>query len=203
MNKTIIGIILSLITQVLIKKDMNLLIFIMYSFSIVEILDIYFNNITNIKKKRHHLSFILGIILIILVNNYLYHNYIGTIDFSNIIRLCSIGDSMQQIFGKMFGKYKIGWISPNKTFEGYFGGYILLLLINKILLKKYFMNNKYITGIYAFSVAGDLFFAYLKRIVNIKDWSTMLQSHGGFLDRLNSIYMAIFSRIITTYFISK
>ena len=105
--------------------------------------------------------------------------------------------------GKIFGKYKIGWISPNKTFEGYFGGYFLLLIINKILLKKYFMNNKYITGIYAFSVAGDLFFAYLKRIVNIKDWSTMLQSHGGFLDRLNSIYMAIFSRIITTYFISK
>jgi CDP-diglyceride synthetase len=203
MNKTIIGILLSLITQVLIKKDMNTLIFLIYSFSIVEILDIYFNNITNIKKKRHHFSFILGIILIILVINYLHHNYISTLDFSNIIRLCGIGDSMQQLVGKMFGKHKIGWISPNKTFEGYFGGYILLLLINKILLKKYFMNNKYITGIYVFSAAGDLFFAYLKRIVNIKDWSTMLQSHGGFLDRLNSIYMAIFSRIITTHFISK
>lgn len=182
---------------------MNTLIFLMYSFSIVEILDIYFNNITNIKKKRHHLSFILGIIIILLVNNYSYYNYISTIDFSNIIRLCGIGDSMQQIVGKIFGKHKIGWISPNKTFEGYFGGYLLLLIINKILLKKYFLSNKYITGIYAFSVVGDLFFAYLKRIVNIKDWSTMLQSHGGFIDRLNSIYMAIFSRIIATYFISK
>ena len=203
MNKPIIAIILSLITQILINRDMNTLIFIMYSFSMIEILNTYFNNITKIKKKRHHFSFILGIIIIILVNNYSYHNYISTINFSNIIKLCGIGDSMQQIVGKMFGKHKIGWISPNKTFEGYFGGYILLLIINKILLKKYFMNNKYITGIYIFSVIGDLFFAYLKRIVNIKDWSTMLQSHGGFLDRLNSIYMAIFSRIITTYFTSK
>jgi CDP-diglyceride synthetase len=203
MNKTIIGIILSLITQILIKRDMNTLIFLMYSFSIIEILDIYFNNITQIKKKRHHFSFILGIIIILLVNNYSYHNYISTIDFSNIIKLCSIGDSMQQIVGKLFGKHKIGWISPNKTFEGYFGGYFLLLIINKILLKKYFMSNKYITGIYAFSIIGDLFFSYLKRIINIKDWSTMLQSHGGFLDRLNSIYMAIFSKIIAKLFISK
>ncbi len=182
---------------------MNTLIFLMYSFSIIEILDIYFNNITQIKKKRHHFSFILGIIIILLVNNYSYHNYISTIDFSNIIKLCSIGDSMQQIVGKLFGKHKIGWISPNKTFEGYFGGYFLLLIINKILLKKYFMSNKYITGIYAFSIIGDLFFSYLKRIINIKDWSTMLQSHGGFLDRLNSIYMAIFSKIIAKLFISK
>jgi phosphatidate cytidylyltransferase len=203
MNKTIIGIILSLITQILIKRDMKTLIFLMYSFSIIEILDIYFNNITQIKKKRHHFSFILGIIIILLVNNYSYHNYISTIDFSNIIKLCSIGDSMQQIVGKLFGKHKIGWISPNKTFEGYFGGYFLLLIINKILLKKYFMSNKYITGIYAFSIIGDLFFSYLKRIINIKDWSTMLQSHGGFLDRLNSIYMAIFSKIIAKLFISK
>jgi phosphatidate cytidylyltransferase len=203
MNKPIIGIILSLITQILIKRDMKTLIFLMYSFSIIEILDTYFNNLTVIKKKRQHFSFILGIIIILLVNNYSYHNYISTIDFSNIIRLCGIGDSMQQIVGKIFGKHKVGWISPNKTFEGYFGGYFLLLIINKILLKKYFMSYKYVTGIYAFSVAGDLFFAYLKRIVNIKDWSNMLQSHGGFLDRLNSIYMAIFSKIIAKFFILK
>jgi phosphatidate cytidylyltransferase len=203
MNKPIIGIILSFITQILIKRDMKTLIFLMFSFSIVEILDTYFNNITVIKKKRYHFSFILGIIIILLVNNYSYHNYISTIDFSNIIKLCGIGDSMQQIVGKLIGKHKIGWISPNKTFEGYFGGYFLLLIINKILLKKYFMSNKYITGIYIFSVVGDLFFAYLKRIVNIKDWSNMLQSHGGFLDRLNSIYIAIFSKIIAKFFILK
>ncbi len=203
MNKAIIGVILSLITQVLIQRDMNTLIFLMYSFSIVEILDTYFNNITKIKKKRQHFSFILGIVIILLVNNYSYHNYLNTIDFSNIIRMCSIGDSMQQISGKLFGKHKIGWISPNKTIEGYFGGYFLLLIINKILLKKYFLSNKYITGIYIFSVVGDLFFAYLKRIAKIKDWSNMLKSHGGFLDRLNSIYMVIFSKIISNFFMLK
>ena len=68
MNKPIIGIILSLITQILIKRDMKTLIFLMYSFSIVEILDIYFNNITKIKKKRHHFSFILGIVIILMIN---------------------------------------------------------------------------------------------------------------------------------------
>jgi len=65
------------------------------------------------------------------------------------------------------------------------------------------LSNKYITGIYVFSVVGDLFFAYLKRIVKIKDWSNMLKSHGGFLDRLNSIYMVIFSKIIANFFTLK
>ena len=67
MNKPIIAIILSLITQILIKRDMNTLIFIMYFFSMIEILNVYFNNITKIKKKRQHFSFILGFIIIILV----------------------------------------------------------------------------------------------------------------------------------------
>lgn len=43
------------------------------------------------------------------------------------------------------------------------------------------------------SILGDLLFSYIKRKFNIKDFGTTLKSHGGFLDRLDSLIIASFS----------
>ena len=104
-----------------------------------------------------------------------------------------ISDIFQELIGKYFKpnekKNKIGWISPNKTYEGYIGGYIGILLLYFSLYKDKFilLNFLYILGI-----IGDLFFSYIKRKIEIKDYSNVLASHGGILDRLDSFIFGIF-----------
>lgn len=39
-----------------------------------------------------------------------------------------LSDFFQEMCGNFFGKHKIGWVSPKKTYGGYVGGYLLLLL---------------------------------------------------------------------------
>lgn len=46
------------------------------------------------------------------------------------------------------------------------------------------------------SIAGDLIFSYIKRSYKIKDFSNLLGSHGGILDRIDS-----FSTVFFVYFI--
>ena len=38
---------------------------------------------------------------------------------------------------------------------------------------------------------GDIYFSYIKRKLDIKDFSNLLASHGGILDRLDSISFLI------------
>ena len=39
--------------------------------------------------------------------------------------------------------------------------------------------------------AGDIYFSYIKRLSNLKDFSNLLKSHGGILDRLDSIFLIV------------
>ncbi len=95
--------------------------------------------------------------------------------------------------GKTFGKNKLApVVSPNKTWEGFFGGLITSLLVawalgtymGLPLPLKYFIPFVLILGIV--SVIGDLFISMLKRQADIKDTSNILPGHGGLLDRLDS-----------------
>ena len=78
-------------------------------------------------------------------------------------------------------------MSPNKTYEGYIGGYIGILIV-------YFIKNKNFIDlnlIYIFGILGDLFFSFIKRKLEVKDYSEILLSHGGVLDRLDAYFIAI------------
>ena len=114
-------------------------------------------------------------------------------DILLILSMIIVSDVFQEFSGKIFGKNKIGWISPNKTYEGYIGVYIGMLLFYFIYnhISKTPMNFIFINIIYVAGIVGDLFFSLIKRNYNIKDYSNLLLSHGGVLDRLDSFIFAI------------
>lgn len=101
--------------------------------------------------------------------------------------------------GKWFGKHKlIPKVSPNKTWEGLYGGLlfaIFIVVIGSIILRfepsKWFLVG--IIGLLTafFSVIGDLFESLLKRQVGLKDSGSIFPGHGGLLDRIDSLLAAV------------
>lgn len=102
-----------------------------------------------------------------------------------VILITQVSDGFQYMSGRYFGKNKnIISISPNKSLEGYLiGGYLTIMLF-------YFLDFKNVIMTVVAGIGGDLLVSYVKRKQGIKDSSTLLKSHGGWLDRIDSIMMA-------------
>ncbi len=132
--------------------------------------------------------------------------------FSNFLQLkillyitlfgCIASDLGGFIFGKLFKGPKLSKISPNKTFSGALGSFILTYLILFSLI--YYFTNKvsYEIFLIGFSISfacqlGDLFFSFIKRKAKIKDTGNMLPGHGGILDRLDGILLGLPIGLIT------
>ncbi|WP_084361692.1 phosphatidate cytidylyltransferase [Herbiconiux solani] len=95
--------------------------------------------------------------------------------------------------GLNFGKHPMApTISPKKTWEG-LAGAALAALIGGVLLAIFALHQPWWVGLIFGAVitftatVGDLCESLLKRDIGIKDMSTWLPGHGGFLDRLDSI----------------
>ena len=111
--------------------------------------------------------------------------------------------------GRRFGKTKLAvYVSPGKTWEGVFGGAFLTLIVSFIIL--YLLQPQLnialtflaliLTLIAVFSVFGDLFESVLKRQVGLKDSGKILPGHGGVLDRIDSLIIAVPMLYLAWYF---
>lgn len=105
-------------------------------------------------------------------------------------------DIFAYIIGKNFGKHKlIERVSPNKTIEGFLGGFIFTF-ISGFFISKYCLSIPPIQWftiaiiVSVFGVIGDLIESMFKRQAQVKDSSNFIPGHGGFLDRLDSIIFA-------------
>jgi len=100
------------------------------------------------------------------------------------------------IIGKTIGKKKFSYISPKKTWEGLLGSFIFCLLIGysfqewiAIYIKTHWII---LSGLITIScVIGDLIISKIKRLNHKKNSGFFLPGHGGFLDRLDSLFFSI------------
>ncbi|MCT4582554.1 MAG: phosphatidate cytidylyltransferase [Flavobacteriales bacterium] len=101
-------------------------------------------------------------------------------------------DSGAYLFGSLLGKYKLfERISPNKTWEGFYGGAILAVITGIIFGQ--FFDGKTIHWIIValiiviFGTLGDLTESQIKRSCGVKDSGNLLPGHGGILDRFDGV----------------
>ena len=105
-------------------------------------------------------------------------------------------DSCAYLFGSRYGRNKISpKISPKKSWEGFFGGYISTLIISFILMNyQAKLLEEYIIIAFILPVTatvGDLIASYYKRKSNVKDYGKIIPGHGGIIDRLDAIFITI------------
>tara|TARA_Y100000816_G_C26034468_1_gene541657 strand:+ start:101 stop:571 length:471 start_codon:yes stop_codon:yes gene_type:complete len=114
--------------------------------------------------------------------------YIGSFDrdiFYTIIFISFFNDTLAYYFGKNIGGPTIvPKISPNKTWSG-----TLISFLITFLLLTYLKHNIILALLISlFLFLGDVFFSYIKRYLNTKDFSSLFGKHGGLLDRLDSMF---------------
>ena len=123
-----------------------------------------------------------------------YFREIGLEFFLLIIIACVSTDLGGYIFGKYLKGPKLIKISPNKTYSGMLGGFLLAIinsyLFTTVYTSIYIEELKLlilILFISAISQIGDLIISYFKRSSKIKNTGKILPGHGGILDRIDGM----------------
>ena len=122
--------------------------------------------------------------------------------FLLILIICITTDIGGYIFGKIFKGPKLIKISPNKTYAGMIGGFLLSIITSYLFAIKYhtFLQNQNLFENFYFiflvfvissvSQIGDLTISYFKRLSKIKDTGNIFPGHGGLLDRIDGMIFA-------------
>jgi len=122
----------------------------------------------------------------------------------SVMAIVWVADIGAYFAGKAFGRRKLApSISPGKSWEGAFGGWLLVLLLGAASVGYPPLRETFaplaqarfgwvgyallMTLLVAASIAGDLFESMLKRRAGVKDSSTLLPGHGGILDRIDAL----------------
>ena len=144
---------------------------------------------------------ILGFVFIICSFISMYQIRMGDensfIIFLIILLICILTDIGGYVFGKTFKGPKLISYSPNKTYSGLIGSYVLPLFISPVLIYYDFINMREILSLIIFiflisstSQIGDIIVSLFKRKSNIKDTGKLIPGHGGILDRIDGMLFA-------------
>ena len=198
----------SLILLFLIAASLNYLIMLLLLIILISIFAlIEFNSLfKKIYKNEnffHFISIILSLTYLLFFSLIIW-NYIFPFEIAQKISLifllliCISTDVGGYIFGKTLGGKKFTKISPNKTYSGIIGSFILSIFFGSFFYLKFdeilILNQHFIIFIFVISLIsqlGDLSISYIKRRAKIKDTGSILPGHGGVLDRIDGILFAI------------
>ena len=156
----------------------------------------------SVKKKYYLPGF--AFIIFSFYTFYFIGNQEQKIIFFLILLTCVATDIGGYVFGKIFKGPKITKISPNKTYAGMLGGFVLSIISASL----YFNNLSYLSltqsskgemGIQIFlivltisfiSQVGDLVISFFKRKSKLKNTGNIIPGHGGLLDRIDGMIFA-------------
>jgi phosphatidate cytidylyltransferase len=112
-----------------------------------------------------------------------------------LVLVVQSSDVLQYVWGKLLGRRRIApLLSPSKTVEGFVGGVVSASLIGAAL---WWITpfTPWQAGVMALIINlmgffGGLVMSAIKRDRGVKDWGSMIEGHGGMLDRLDSVIFA-------------
>lgn len=117
-------------------------------------------------------------------------------------------DVFQYVWGKLLGKHKISAaISPSKTLEGLVGGVLTSTAVGAAL---WWVTpfSPWQAALIALTINimgffGGFVLSAIKRDRGVKDWGSMIEGHGGMLDRVDSISFSapIFFHIVRYWWV--
>ena len=124
-----------------------------------------------------------------------------------LVLVAQMSDVLQYVWGKLLGRHRIApTVSPNKTVEGFLGGTGTAVLIGASLWWVTPFSPLQAAGMSAaialMGFFGGLVMSAVKRDRGVKDFGTVIEGHGGILDRIDSICFAapIFFHLTRYYF---
>ena len=181
----------------MINHHVLLLLFIIISFAVMIELYGLFKKIFRKHKSKFVLSYLIVIVYLSFCLPQLY--FFITLDnnkliFIYLLSVCIMTDLGGYIFGKFFRGKKLTKISPNKTYSGLIGSYILSNIVFVYFYLKFNFSYSFLIITFlvcSISQIGDLFISYLKRKAKVKDTGVLLPGHGGILDRIDGIIFAL------------
>jgi phosphatidate cytidylyltransferase len=113
-----------------------------------------------------------------------------------IIATIWLNDTMAYLVGSFIGKTPLSPISPKKTWEGTVGGILISVLLVTWGTTLWIQADPWAVAAVSSVTAvagtfGDLLESKLKRLAGVKDSGHFMPGHGGFLDRFDSLLVAI------------
>lgn len=104
-------------------------------------------------------------------------------------------DVLQYVWGKLAGRHQVApELSPSKTWEGLLGGVASATALGAALHGITPFSPLQAAGmalvLCLMGFLGGLVMSAIKRDRGVKDWGTLIEGHGGMLDRLDSVVFA-------------
>ncbi|MDR1527641.1 MAG: phosphatidate cytidylyltransferase [Dysgonamonadaceae bacterium] len=112
-----------------------------------------------------------------------------------------IYDTGAYLIGSRIGKHRLfERISPKKSWEGFFGGLFFTVIASWGFARfqpeiPYYHWVGLALVVAIFATWGDLVESLIKRTVGVKDSGKILPGHGGFLDRFDSLLLAVYAML--------